>query len=75
MTDLNTLFTEPEAPEQTGRQKTVIQPLIRGQHAGLARKIRTQIKGLMPCFGIPQEHFQHKNVKMDECNDSDKDGG
>src|SRR5262245_20016258 len=64
---------EAQTPEEAGGEKTVVEPLVRGQHLRRARGFERLAERPQPGRLVPQEHLEHEKVDVQERDESDDD--
>src|SRR5205085_2735392 len=71
--DLDVVAAGRQTPDQSRRQESVVQPLIRRQSLRRLRQLRRQPKGAAPERLGPEEHLQHQKGEMQQRDNGDED--
>lgn len=70
--DLESAGAQVQTPEQSRRQKPVVQPLVRRQGLRLSGKFLCQTECFHALWLVPQNHLKNENVDMQEANQKHK---
>ena len=71
--DGEALGAEHQAPNQSCREEAVVEPLVGRQHLGDFGLFLRQSEGASSLWGVPQEHFQHQEIAMQQGDQGDHD--
>jgi len=65
---------DQQAPDQSGRQKTIVQALVRSHRPGRFKQLRSKRtpENFLPCF-LPGEHLHPENIEMFQRHYGNKD--
>ena len=64
-----------DAHDEPGREKAIVEPLIRGEHFRCGRGLLRLSEGAQSRGLVPQEHLEDKNVDVNQRDNADGDDG
>jgi len=73
--DLEAEVAVDEAPDQSGGQEAVVEPLIGGEGLAGRGELRRRAERRPRARRGPQEHFEHQEIQVQSGNEPDQDSG